>query len=97
MKFMNIVKFKVKEELLAEFEEKAYQHKSFDGMINDYFVNVGGLNYVAVGLWESEDKMVAARPAMISFLDSIRHTLEELSPELGVTDPVAGNVVYEQA
>jgi hypothetical protein len=33
---------------------------------------------------------------MIEFLDSLRHTLEELSPELGVTDPYSGSVVIEK-
>ena len=33
---------------------------------------------------------------MIDFLDSIRHTLEELSAELGVTDPYSGTVVIEK-
>ena len=30
---------------------------------------------------------------MIGFLDTLRHTLDELSPELGVTDPHSGTVV----
>jgi hypothetical protein len=30
---------------------------------------------------------------MIEFLDSMRDLLEELSPELGVTDPVSGPIV----
>ena len=49
-----------------------------------------------VGLRESEEKPIAARPQMIGLLDSIRHLLEELSPELGVTDPVSGTVVFEK-
>ena len=32
---------------------------------------------------------------MISLLDRSRHLLEELSSELGVTDPVSGSVVFE--
>ena len=47
-------------------------------------------------LWESEEKMANARPQMIGLLDSARHLLEELSPELGVTDPVSGTVVFEK-
>ena len=34
-------------------------------------------------------------PEMISLLDRSRHLLEELSSELGVTDPVSGSVVFE--
>jgi len=40
--------------------------------------------------------MQNAMPQMISLLDSTRHLLEELSPELGVTDPVSGTVVSEK-
>jgi hypothetical protein len=35
-----------------------------------------------------QQKLVAARPAMISFLDTVRDKLEELSPELGVSGQV---------
>jgi len=55
----------------------------------------GEHSYVAYGLWESEEDMQNAMPQMISLLDSSRHLLEELSPELGVTDPVSGTVVFE--
>ena len=41
-------------------------------------------------------KMVDARPQMIRLLDSTRHLLEELSPELDVTDHVSGNVVFQK-
>ena len=42
------------------------------------------------------DKCVyAQRDAMIANLDKMRHVLEELSPELGVTDPVSGTVVLD--
>ena len=37
--------------------------------------------------------IAAARPAMIANLDRFRDTLEVLGPELGVTDPVSGEVV----
>ena len=48
------------------------------------------------GLWQSEEHMQNAMPQMISLLDSARHLLEEVSPELGVTDPVSGSVVFEK-
>ena len=40
--------------------------------------------------------MTDARPQMIGLLYSTRHLLEELSSELGVTDPVSGTVVFEK-
>ena len=33
---------------------------------------------------------------IIEFLDKARHTLEELSPELGVTDPHSGTIIVEK-
>ena len=44
----------------------------------------------------SEDDIAKARPKMIAFLDKARHTLEELSSELGVTDPHSGTVIVEK-
>ena len=42
----------------------------------------------------SRQKAIAAqRPAMIAHLDEVRGFMDELSPELGVTDPVSGNIV----
>ena len=49
-----------------------------------------------VGEWNSEDDIANAAPKMIEFLDSLKHTLEELSPGLGVTDPHSGIVVIEK-
>ncbi len=40
--------------------------------------------------------MVGAMPKMTSFLDTMRHMLEEISPELGVTDAVSGPVVVKR-
>ena len=64
-----------------------------DGMSARYLAKTGERQYCFVGLWESEAKLVAARPFMIDHLNSVRQFLEELSPELGVTDPVSGPVV----
>ena len=36
-------------------------------------------------------------PEMISLLDKTRDLLEELSPELGVTDPVSGTVILNRS
>ena len=42
---------------------------------------------------ESEKALVSARPKMIAHLDEVRGFMKELSPELGVTDPVSGDIV----
>ena len=49
-----------------------------------------------MAIWESERSLVEARTLMIESLNSMRHTLEEITPELGVTDPVSGPVIIEQ-
>ena len=46
-----------------------------------------------VGLWESEEAIAAARPRMLAHLDDVRGFMEELSPDLGVTDPVSGPII----
>ena len=64
-----------------------------DGMFDAYWAKTGERSYCFVGLWESEEKLVAARPLMIEHLNAVRDFLEELSTDLGVTDPVSGPVV----
>ena len=49
-----------------------------------------------IGEWNSEEDIAKARPKMIEFLESLRNTLEELSPELGVTEPHSGSIVIEK-
>ena len=70
--------------------------ETWDGHLLHILAKTGEQTYVAYGLWESEEKMVKARPQMIGLLDSARHLLDELSSELGVTDPVSGTVVFEK-
>ena len=40
--------------------------------------------------------MDAEMESMIGWLDTVRDMLEEISPELGVTDPVSGPVIWEK-
>ena len=55
----------------------------------------GDRTYFFIGIWESEEAIAAQRENMIGNLDKVRHLLEELSPELGVTDPVSGTVILD--
>ena len=59
-------------------------------------IQAGEFTYCSVGEWDNQESLVNARLAMIGFLDSVRHMLDEISPELGVTDSVSGPVVMEQ-
>ena len=46
--------------------------------------------------WADEQSLANARQKMIAYLDTIRDFLEEISPDLGVTDPVSGPVVIDE-
>jgi hypothetical protein len=58
-------------------------------------IKTGERSYCLIGEWEGMEAMAAARPHMIATLDTFRDTLEDLGGGLGVTDPVAGEVVLE--
>ena len=94
-KYTNVVRFCVKSGKQQEFESLFSKAEKWDGQLLHILAKTGQQTYVAYGFWESEKIMADARPQMIGLLDSNRHFLEELSPELGVTDPVSGNVVIE--
>ena len=95
-KYTNVVRFRVKSGKQQEFERVFSNAEVWDGQLLHILAKTGQQTYVAYGLWESEEKLADARPQMIALLDSTRNLLEELSPELGVTDPVSGTVVCEK-
>ena len=94
-KYTNVVRFRVKPGKQDEFERLFKAADKWDGMLMHVLAKTGEQSYVAYGLWTSEADMQTAMPQMIALLDSARHLLEELSPHLGVTDPVSGTVVFE--
>ena len=95
-KHTNVVRFRVKSGKQAEFESLFSKADKWDGQLIHILARTGEQSYVGYGLWQSEEHMQNAMPQMISLLDSTRHLLEVLSPELGVTDPVSGSVVFEK-
>ena len=95
-KFMNIVRCKVKSSSREEYLKKIDEMPKFDGQISAKYVETKPNEFFMIGEWNSEDDIAKARPKMIEFLDSLRHTLEELSPEKGVTDPYSGSVIIEK-
>ena len=94
-KYTNVVRFKVKSGQENKFVSIFKQSNKWPGMLMHVLAKTGDQTYVAYGLWESEEKMRLAMPNMISLLDETRDLLEEISPELGVTDPVSGTVIFE--
>ena len=57
-------------------------------------MKTGESNFTAVGVFDSKQDLIDARPTMIGYLNSIRDLLEAISPDVGVTDPVSGPVVH---
>ena len=90
--FMNVVRFKLKTDCVDKYFEKI-EKINFEGMTQRYIAKTGSYDYCFVGIWESAEAIAAQRPAMIAHLEDVRGYMEELSPELGVTDPVSGNIV----
>ena len=98
-KFMNVVRSKVKEDKKDEYMKKLDEFfnnmKGTEGLISMKQIQTGPNNYCIIGEWKNEDAITKARPKMIAGLDAVRSMLEEISPELGVTDPVSGPVIME--
>jgi hypothetical protein len=61
-----------------------------EGQERAYTVKTGDREYIFFGVWSSEESLINARSEMIGNLDSIRGLLEELSDDLGVTEPRSG-------
>jgi len=95
MTAFNTVRFRVKPGRDEEFIEA---HRAVDrdwpGLRNVNLIKTGDRDYCIIGEWDDMDSLAAARPFMLSTLDSFRDTLEELG-EGSVTDPVSGPVVLE--
>ena len=95
-----MVRYEVKTEYVEDFlkvcSDLPPMGGYYEGLLNQYLIKIGEQNYCGVGLWESDEAMVEARPKMISFLDTMRHMLEEISPKLGVTDAVSSPAVVER-
>ena len=90
--FMNVVRFKLKSDCVDKYFE-VIDKTSFEGMTQRYIAKTGDYDYCFVGIWKSAEAIAVQRPAMIAHLDEVRGFMEKLSPKLGVTDPVSGNIV----
>ena len=97
MSAFNVVRFRVKpgreQEFLDAHRKAAVE--GFPGARQITLINTGDNSYCVVAEWESFNKIVDARPRMISLLDSFRDCLEDLGGGLGVTDPVSGETVFQ--
>ena len=96
MKYMNIVRFKVKKDRVNDYIEALNTQPSWNGNIESRTVQTGENSFCGYGFWGSKEAMEAEMESMINWLDTVRDMLEEISPELGVTDPVSGPVIWEK-
>jgi hypothetical protein len=96
MTAFNAVRFRVKPGREKEFLD-AHSKVAMDwaGLKRVNMIKSGDRSYCIIAEWSDMDALIKARPAMISTLDTMRETLEDLGGGLGVTDPVSGPVVLE--
>ena len=93
--FASSVRFKVKAGHRDEFVQKLKDFPLPQGALHHTVVETGDHTFCTFVTWKEEQDLVNARPGMIAFLDTARPLLEELSSELGVTDPVSGAVIHQ--
>jgi len=97
MTAFNVVRFKVKPENEQQFVEAHRTRPAFKGFLGGSLIKTGDQTFCFVGEWRTFQNIANARPQMIAFLDQVRHMLEDLGGELGVTDPVSGQRVARLA
>jgi hypothetical protein len=97
VKFASSVRFKAKdghqEELTVHL--KGFDTKNYPGAMSHQIVDIGDGRFQTTIVWENEDALISARADLIKFLDSSRHLLAEISPEIGVTDPISGRIIED--
>jgi len=93
----NVVRMRVKPGRNEDYLEvqRAIGHDTFAGMRSVAIIKTGECDFCLIGEWDSMDAIVAARPKMIATLDRSREMLEDLGGDLGVTDPISGEAVFE--
>ena len=93
---MNVVRFTVKSGEEAQFEGSLKKFINPDGVLFRKVIKTGDRSYCSMMEWADEQSLINARQRMIAYLDTIRDMLEEISPELGVTDPVSGPIILDE-
>jgi hypothetical protein len=91
----NAVRYRTKPGKEQAFIEAHSATVQMKGLRKGALIKTGDRTFCFIGEWDDFDSIVAARPVMISLLDSFRDMLEDLGGGLGVTDPVSGPVVAD--
>jgi hypothetical protein len=97
MTAFNVVRFRVKPGHEESFVEafRSANPDQLPGVRRLAVIRTGDNSFCTVGEWESFNHIVDARPIMIGLLDGMRHMLEDLGGDLGVTDPVSGEALLD--
>ena len=93
-KYATSVRFLVKEGEADAFTDEAKAIQNV-GEMQCVWARTGDLSFLVINIFESEQALLDARPKMIENLDKCRKYLQEISPKLGVTDPVSGPIFCE--
>ena len=94
MATFNVVRFRAR----PGFEQRIIDtyrdtRPTYKGYVRGNLIKTGERTFCIIGEWRDTASLVAARPQMIAYLDGVRHMLEDLGGDLGVTDPVSGEAV----
>lgn len=88
MTAFNAVRFSVKPGRNQEFLDAHERvERDWPGLRHVNIIQTGEQSYCIIGEWDDMDALAAARPRMLSTLDTFRDTLA------GDTDPISGPVV----
>lgn len=94
-KFASSVRFKVKDGNREAFIDalKGFNTNDYPGALSHQIIDIGDGRFQATVVWENQNALISARPDLIKYLDMWRHMLDKISPELGVTDPISGQII----
>ena len=94
-KFASSVRCQVRGGQEEAFKEavRKFDVLQYPGCLSHQVIDAGNGRFQSNVVWENEGAIAAARPELIKFLDTMRAMLSELSPELGVTDPISGPII----
>jgi hypothetical protein len=96
MTAFNVVRFRVKPGREEDFVRAHRElQPNLAGFRRGALVKTGDRAFCMIGEWNAFSDIVNARPQMIALLDGLRGMLEDLGGDLGLTDPVSGEVVVE--
>ena len=96
-KYISTARFLVKEGAGDDFVARHVANFHVPEVANSYIAKTGERPFAFVAIFESEQHLIDARPRMIESLNSVRDLLEEIYPELGVTDLASSPVVFERS